>query len=1274
MSASGTSSNKPCPTLTVLRTVGAHRATKQFRWNATSQEWLKLSYSAGSRFTPRECPIASLADLAAVIEAVRRDPRTFVVRGALAPWAQAEIAAEAEFTIRRHKLPRADGRPASLQEVPQHWIVIDIDRFPLLDTDDLADDPEIAIDRAIHALLPAAFHDATCWWQLSSSAGFAPGVLKAHLFYWLPEPAFDTTIRAVLAQHAPTIDRAPLNAAQPLYIADPIIIGGHDPLPRRTGWLHRFDDTVTLPEVAESHRRHVPPTGEPHFSDAPLAPVEQIADALAYIPNSELQWDDWNRIGMAAWRASGGTEAGFVAWCAWSAKSEKHDPDACRERWDHFAISPPGFIGAGTIFYLAAEGGWQPERSRKGELLDPPPHRAAAPVMRAACDILAAGRPADDLPGVVQARIRHLHSPHRDAALAGEETPDLSRLAALAAAEGLSLDDAYNLTLRDVDDAIHDAERRLARPTPDDDRRHLKREIERLDAVRKHREIEWSDTLAQADFALDAITTDTAAAPAESIKRPTVTYDEAVAAVEQIIGEAFNGTGPRQQLIIASCGTRKTHHAVTTAARHAAQRRQERREWLNQYHRHHPGTSRTDALDALNREGPRLYRVLYLGERHKQVRDAVNLARQHGMLAEHHGGYDRGFDPADDDAPAVCTQPARRKATEQAGEPVPEVACGRAKDATPCPDLGGCRRWQRLANSAHAEFNGTTIDYATGRMLPRELLDNDLIIIDEVADRALFPESSVPLDCLSDRHFMAHPVRNDTGEPDDALTDLARSEYRLFRDTVDAAPDGYSRAALRAVGLDDARLLRLVELTDVRNTPSGMTSATPDQRRTELAQASFCKQIAALCGMFRQLAEPGDGWVRIEGDGEKRRAIVRRIAALHPSIMEGRILALDGSGDLSLSSWRALIPDIEAIAVPIPHAPYETSVQIVRPNGKHAMRRPERLAYDQAIQRLYSHGLTGVLTHQEHEEAFMALGTLTGHFMATAGSNEWLQCSTMLTFGLPFLSPEAAAHEAAGRTGEPVEPTMPVRTLRPVAMRAGGVSLVPSMEYQHPAAHDAQGGVRDRQAMQGPGGRSRGSMRDADNPVLSIYVGTSPIPGQVQDYVLSDPEQFASDRFVRMVATGLAVASGPDRHRLHPDIYPKLRTAEYDLPREAGGFLATLQRVLYPAWWGDRPRTIWVELRYWVKGRGNRSEGRSAACLIGQIAWAKRQLREACNAVRIELVAEVHRPSAEVPMMPVESNYTWILGTCPRPQTGSLFGHLAEAGDRPSDAERPPDG
>jgi hypothetical protein len=319
------------------------------------------------------------------------------------------------------------------------------------------------------------------------------------------------------------------------------------------------------------------------------------------------------------------------------------------------------------------------------------------------------------------------------------------------------------------------------------------------------------------------------------------------------------------------------------------------------------------------------------------------------------------------------------------------------------------------------------------------------------------------------------------------------------------------------------------------------------------------------------------------------------------------------------------------------------------------MRKPKCKDLAKAFVDLYAHGSTGVLTHKEHEPDFAGPGIILGHHGAVAGRNDWKNSSTMITFGLPFLSPEAAAYEGAGRTGEAVTPAMPERALLSQLMKGGGVTLVPSMEYRHPAAREAQRAVRERAALQGPGGRPRASSRTVTSPVLSLYIGNGVIPGMEFDCVITSPEQHAPDRFLRMAARGLVVASGRDRNRIHPEIYPKPHTAEYDVKHEVGGMIPTLQRVLYPRWWGDRQRPTWCVLRYWVKGRGNRALGREAACPAGMVAWAKERLREACGAVRFEIFAEVHRCAGEVARMPAPTDTTWVLGPSPRRLTGPLF-------------------
>jgi hypothetical protein len=102
----------------------------------------------------------------------------------------------------------------------------------------------------------------------------------------------------------------------------------------------------------------------------PEALIADIVAALAVIPNPIPSWDlkngswnEWNTIGMATWRASGGSPEGFAAFDQWSQKwLQKYDPDETKFRWHHYFRAPPGKIGFGTLVYHArqAQPGWMP--------------------------------------------------------------------------------------------------------------------------------------------------------------------------------------------------------------------------------------------------------------------------------------------------------------------------------------------------------------------------------------------------------------------------------------------------------------------------------------------------------------------------------------------------------------------------------------------------------------------------------------------------------------------------------------------------------------------------------------------------------------------------------------------------------------------------------------------------------------------------------------------------------------------------------------------------
>lgn len=83
-----------------------------------------------------------------------------------------------------------------------------------------------------------------------------------------------------------------------------------------------------------------------------------LAELVAAIENN-FSWAEWNRVGMAIYGASSGSDEGFVAFDDFSARSPKYAPHAVRERWRNYRRSPPSRIGLGTLVHLAREAGWR---------------------------------------------------------------------------------------------------------------------------------------------------------------------------------------------------------------------------------------------------------------------------------------------------------------------------------------------------------------------------------------------------------------------------------------------------------------------------------------------------------------------------------------------------------------------------------------------------------------------------------------------------------------------------------------------------------------------------------------------------------------------------------------------------------------------------------------------------------------------------------------------------------------------------------------------------
>jgi hypothetical protein len=83
---------------------------------------------------------------------------------------------------------------------------------------------------------------------------------------------------------------------------------------------------------------------------------EAIAEALRFIPNADLDYDSWVRIGMALKGAIG--DQAWDLFAAWSATCSKDVPEFTANTW---AGLKPERIGAGTIYHYALAGGWNPD-------------------------------------------------------------------------------------------------------------------------------------------------------------------------------------------------------------------------------------------------------------------------------------------------------------------------------------------------------------------------------------------------------------------------------------------------------------------------------------------------------------------------------------------------------------------------------------------------------------------------------------------------------------------------------------------------------------------------------------------------------------------------------------------------------------------------------------------------------------------------------------------------------------------------------------------------
>jgi hypothetical protein len=84
---------------------------------------------------------------------------------------------------------------------------------------------------------------------------------------------------------------------------------------------------------------------------------DDLTGIVMAIRNSGRDYERWIRVGMGVHHASGGTDAGYALWHAWSAQCPAHDDTHMPQKWHSFGKSASE-VTVGTLIEWARADGW----------------------------------------------------------------------------------------------------------------------------------------------------------------------------------------------------------------------------------------------------------------------------------------------------------------------------------------------------------------------------------------------------------------------------------------------------------------------------------------------------------------------------------------------------------------------------------------------------------------------------------------------------------------------------------------------------------------------------------------------------------------------------------------------------------------------------------------------------------------------------------------------------------------------------------------------------
>ena len=122
-------------------------------------------------------------------------------------------------------------------------------------------------------------------------------------------------------------------------------------------FLHEVADYLGDDVKVQRGRARDNMTANPHQRADRL---DSLWEAMQYVPNTGiLHWNEWNKIGMALYAATDGDELGLAMFYDWTQRNVHTQHRDCTKRWRDYSRCPPTIIGAGSLFKMAHDAGYQ---------------------------------------------------------------------------------------------------------------------------------------------------------------------------------------------------------------------------------------------------------------------------------------------------------------------------------------------------------------------------------------------------------------------------------------------------------------------------------------------------------------------------------------------------------------------------------------------------------------------------------------------------------------------------------------------------------------------------------------------------------------------------------------------------------------------------------------------------------------------------------------------------------------------------------------------------